>query len=301
MLGVVIANWNGENLIGNCLESFCNQSYKNFKIYIVDNGSVDRSLEIIEKYKEKLSLKVIELTENKGFALANNIGMSKAISDGSTHILTINNDTEIEIKALEKAVEKLALTSDKVIYQLFMINYFEREICDAAGITWDEKLLPTQIGYKENKNDVLLKNSKIKGACAGAAIYPVKALVELQLTENEYFDNNFFAYYEDVDLAIRLFRNGYKTELLEESIVYHVHSATGKKSNGFKEYYLYRNMFIYTKRNQLEMDYKKNKLSYYKVLLGGMKRNIMEPKVFMKILKGGVAGIRESKKIECIK
>ena len=215
--------------------------------------------------------------------------------------MTINNDTEIEKIALEKAIAKLELGNDKIIYQLVMINYFERKVCDAAGISWDEKLLPTQIGYKKNIDEVLENNTKIKGACAGAAIYSVKALLDVELSKGQYFDNKFFAYYEDVDLAIRLFRKGYRTELLKESIVYHVHSATGKKSNGFKEYYLYRNMFMYTKRNQTKKEYKKNKFNYYKVLLGGIKNNITKPKIFMKILTGGIDGIKEAKKIECSK
>ncbi|MGL4450816.1 MAG: glycosyltransferase family 2 protein [Sarcina sp.] len=294
ILGVVIANWNGENLIGKCLESFKKQTFKEFKIYIIDNGSKDKSVELIEKYKDSMPLKLIKLNKNEGFAKANNIGIAQAIKDNATHILTINNDTEIEEFALENL--NIAIKKDfKSIYQLVMINYYDRNKCDAAGICWDKTLLPKQIGYKEDITYILEREIKLMGACAGAAVYPVEALNNIKLKENEYFDNNFFAYYEDVDLAIRLFNAGYKTKILKKSIVYHVHSATGKRSNGFKEYYLYRNMFLYTKRNQSKVEYKKNKKVYYRAWLGGVKSNIANLKIIKSILKGGIDGIKNGR------
>ena len=54
MLGIVIANWNGEKLINKCLESLENQVFKDFKVYIIDNDSKDNSKEIINSYKGKL-------------------------------------------------------------------------------------------------------------------------------------------------------------------------------------------------------------------------------------------------------
>lgn len=240
-------------------------------------------------------MKLIKLSNNEGFAKANNIGITEAIKDKVTHILTLNNDTEI----IEDALENLnfAIEEDsKSIYQLLMINYYDRDKCDAAGIEWDKTLLPRQIGHKENIESILENKIEIMGACAGAAVYPVEALEKVKLKENEYFDNNFFAYYEDVDLAIRLFNTGYKTKLLKKSIVYHVHSATGKRSNGFKEYYLYRNMFLYTKRNQSKEEYRRNKKIYYRALLGGIKSNIKHFNITKNILKGGIDGIRNNER-----
>ena len=300
ILGVVIANWNGAKLIEQCLESFKKQSFKEFKVYIIDNGSIDKSISIINRYKKDIKLEIIELTENKGFALANNIGIKKAIDDGATHILTINNDTELKNDTLSNAMKKVFLDKGKKVYQLIMVNYYDRTLCDAAGITWDEKLLPTQLGYKENLSIILNSKIDLRGACAGAAIYPVKGLIESKLSKDEYFDNNFFAYYEDVDLAIRLERLGYKTELIKDAIVYHVHSATGNVSNGFKEYYLYKNMFMYTKRNQSYDLYKSNKFSYYRTWIGALKNNFSNRKVFLKILEGGIQGIKKSRRITCI-
>ena len=75
MVGIVIANWNGEKLIDKCLLSLENQLFKDFKIYIVDNDSKDNSKEIIKSYYEKLNIDLTEMNYNSGFAPANNIGI----------------------------------------------------------------------------------------------------------------------------------------------------------------------------------------------------------------------------------
>ena len=87
MLGIVIANWNGEKLIDKCLTSLKNQEFKEFKIYIIDNDSRDNSRNIINGYKNELDIDLIEMDYNSGFAPANNIGIKKAINDGCEYIL----------------------------------------------------------------------------------------------------------------------------------------------------------------------------------------------------------------------
>lgn len=298
ILGVVIANWNGEKLIKQCLDSFAIQQYKDFKIFIIDNGSIDQSINVIKSYSNKLNIDITMLENNQGFAMANNIGIKKAIDEKYEYILTLNNDTELEANTLQNAINEINDSRESYdIYQLLMVNFFQRNLCDAAGIIWDEKLLPTQVGYKEDVERIKSSNSNIMGACAGAAIYSAESLKSVKLSNGEYFCNNFFAYYEDVDLAIRLYRNKFKTKLIKNSIVYHVHSATSKKSNGFKEYYLFRNMLMYTKRNQEKSLYKKNKFTYYKIILANIKNNITDINIVKSLIKALRDGVKEAKNI----
>ena len=297
MLGIVIANWNGEKLIDKCLTSLKNQEFKEFKIYIIDNDSRDNSRNIINGYKNELDIDLIEMDYNSGFAPANNIGIKKAINDGCEYILTLNNDVEVPKESLKNAISLIKTNKDYDVFQLFMINYFEREKCDAAGLTFDKKLLPAQVGYRENVKEVLKRDINIEGACAGAAIYTKKALEKVKLQNGDYFDSKFFAYYEDVDLSLRLKRAGFKSKLLKDSIVYHMHSATGNKTSGFKEYYLARNLFIYTKRNQPIENYKKAKNTYYRILIKNMIKNFNSD-VMKSVLKGIKDGNKEAKNIE---
>ena len=200
MIGIVIANWNGEKLIDKCLLSLKNQSFKDFKVYIVDNNSKDNSINIIKGYKENISIDLVEMNYNSGFAPANNIGIKKAIDEGCNYILTLNNDVEVPEDSLAKAMEFIEHNKEFDVFQLFMINYFERNKCDAAGLVFNEKLIPSQVGYREEVKDVISREFNIEGACAGAAIYSAKALEKVKLHNGDYFDVNFFEYYEDVDL-----------------------------------------------------------------------------------------------------
>lgn len=302
MLGIVIANWNGEKLIDKCLESLENQSFKDFKIYIIDNDSKDNSKEVIKTYNKRLNIDLIEMSYNSGFAPANNIGIKKAINDGCDYILTLNNDVEVPINSLKNAMNEIYSNEEFDVFQLFMINYFNKNVCDAAGLKFKKDLIPVQVGFKESVSDILSKDDIIiEGVCAGAAIYSTRALEKVKLDDNNYFDSNFFAYFEDVDLSLRLKAAGFKFKLLRESIVYHMHSATGGKTNGFKEYYLTRNLFMYTKRNQTIEDYKLHKKEYYIRFLKTLIKNINNFNAIKSTLKGLNDGLKESKKIEYFK
>lgn len=298
MLGIVIANWNGEKLLEQCLKSLVTQSYRDFKIYVVDNGSVDNSLDMISNFSDVLGIEVISLKENTGFAKANNIGIDAAINDNCKFILTLNNDTELKTDTLEKAMKFIEDNKNKYsVYQLFMLNYFDRDFADATGMYWDNRLLPTQLGYKVKVDEIKDIKLEIKGACAGAAIYSADALNKVRLNNGDIFDSSFFAYYEDVDLAIRLYNAGFRCSLIETSIVYHVHSATGNKTNGFKEYYLNRNMLLYTKRNQSEKEYSKNMIIYYKIIIANLVKNINNKDIFSSLVKALEDGHKMKKKL----
>ena len=299
MLGIVIANWNGEKLIDKCLESLENQVFKDFKVYIIDNASKDNSRDVIKKYINRLNIDLMEMDYNTGFAPANNIGIKKAIKDGCNYILTLNNDVEVPKESLKKAMEAIEINKEFDVFQLFMINYFNKDVCDAAGLNFKDDLIPLQVGFKENVAEILNKDDiKIEGVCAGAAIYSTKALEAVKLDDENYFDSNFFAYFEDVDLSLRLKGAGYKFKLLKDSIVYHMHSATGGKTSGFKEYYLTRNLFMYTKRNQTIEEYKKHKKEYYIRFLKTVAKNINNFNAIKSAVKGLSDGLKESKKIE---
>lgn len=283
MFSFVIVNWNGENLIKQCLESFTRSKFKEFKLYIVDNGSKDNSKIIINNFKELLNIQLIELDKNYGFAKANNIGINEAMKDDAQYIITLNNDIEIQEDTLSNLVQYIQDNKDVDVFQLLMINYYDRSTLDSVGMDFNKLLFVTQLGFKDRVESLDKYSEDIKGACAGAAVYSKKALYAVRENESEYFDNSFFAYYEDVDLALRLNNKGYKTRLVKNSIVYHMHSATGNKNSTFKDYYLTRNLFKYLEKNQDEKTYKKNKKYYYKNTLGRIVR-------YFKV--GNVAGVK---------
>jgi len=102
----VVVNYNGEKFIARCLESMSRQSYRNFEVVVVDNGSNDGSLKIVNNFADKLEMEVIRNPENLGFAKAANQGIRRADSE---IIALVNNDAFLDEKWLEEIVTKTNL------------------------------------------------------------------------------------------------------------------------------------------------------------------------------------------------
>lgn len=266
MFSIIIVNWNGEKLLGQCLDSIEKSSYKEFNVYLVDNGSVDKSVEIANLYRKKLKIEIIKLDKNYGFAYANNIAIDRAMKDGNKYILTLNNDIEMRENTLEMLSEYIDNNQDIDVFQLLMINYYERNKIDAAGLVFDKDYFVMPLAYNEDVDKIASLSTEIEGACAGAAIYSKKALTAVKEKEIDYFSSDFFAYFEDVDLALRLNKHGFKANLVKQAVVYHMHSATGNKNSAFKDYYLTRNLFKYFKRNLDKEQYKKSEKKGYSIM-----------------------------------
>lgn len=264
MFSIIIVNWNGEKLLTPCLESIKKSTFKDFKLYIVDNGSKDNSIEVLKKYQNELDIDIIPLDKNYGFAPANNIGIDKAINDGSQYIITLNNDIEVKENTFEVLRNYINENKDVDVFQLMMINYYERNKIDAAGLGFDKAYFAFQVGFGEDISNIPSLSVELDGACAGAAVYSKKALIKVKEGEKDYFSGDFFAYYEDADLALRLKKLGFKTNLVKDAVVYHMHSATGNKNSTFKDYYLTRNLLKYFKRNTSVKEYRILKLKAYK-------------------------------------
>src|SRR5512132_1454673 len=99
---VVVANWNGRSDLEGCLAALRAQTYQDFEVIVVDNGSTDGSLELLEA--EFTEVRVIPLGENLGFAAANNIGIREARGE---YVALLNNDTEVDRRWLAELVASL--------------------------------------------------------------------------------------------------------------------------------------------------------------------------------------------------
>lgn len=242
---IIIPNYNGIDFLKDCIESLRYQSYKNFEVLIVDNGSKDKSVEYmkcLESYENNLNIKVIYLDENLGFAGGVNVGL--AASD-SEFIILLNNDTEVfpdYVEMLVNAIEK----SEKIFaVNPLMINAHNKELVDDAGDGYSLLGWGYQIGVGERVKDFTKKRT-VFSACAGASIYRKSILDEIG-----YFDEMHFAYLEDMDLSFRARLRGYIIGFEPKAKVYHLGSATsGSKYNSFKVrlaarnniYLIYKNM-----------------------------------------------------------
>lgn len=225
-VSVVTPNYNGERFLKTFLESLDNDSEHIGEVIIIDNGSSDGSLDYLKNNKFNFPLVLIENTENLGFAPAVNQGILKSKNE---LIFSVNNDTEVKKGSIKALIELLTSSSDIFSVQAKMLQYNNKELIDDAGdeynlLAWTKKTGENHLSTEYN--DV----KDIFSSCGGAALYKKSILDEIGL-----FDDNFFAYMEDVDLAIRSRINGYRNLLCPDAVVYHIGSATsGSRHNEFK-------------------------------------------------------------------
>lgn len=232
-ISIVIPNFNGENFLPTCLSSIYKQSYKNFEIIIIDNGSNDNSETVCRQYND---VKFIKLNSNYGFSKAVNQGI---INSSGELIFLLNNDTELDEKCLEQ-INIFFENNDVDTMACRMIYYFQKDSINSAGDLYSIFGIATSIGKGENINNLKFNSQKrVFSACAGAAVYKKELFDEIG-----YFDEDYFAYMEDVDF-------GFRANLLKKicvynplSIVYHVHGGTSKKMYDFVFYHSAKNTII---------------------------------------------------------
>jgi GT2 family glycosyltransferase len=232
LVSVIVVNYDGKVFLKNCLSSLCAQSYPAIEIIFVDNGSDDGSIDYVRK--EFPSVKIIASKKNLGFAKGNNIGIK--IAKGEL-IATLNNDTEVASRWLEELVnamnseEKVGMCASKMLFMKNpeMIN--STGICiSRSGTCWDRGIFESDTGQYELMEEVF-------GPCAGAALYRKTMLLEIGL-----FDEDFYSYMEDTDLAFRGRLSGWKCLYVPDAIVYHVHGGTGGFETDYTIYYGNRNV-----------------------------------------------------------
>lgn len=221
---VVIPNYNGIKYIRDCMDSLRKQEGIPFDLLIVDNGSKDGSLEVLQE--EYTEARVIALEENTGFCHAVNLGIQNS---NTPYVILLNNDTVVKagfVESLVKAIEE----SERIFsVSSMMLSMKDESIIDDAGDGY------SMLGwaYARGKGKTVSryeKRAEIFAACGGAAIYR-KAIFE----EIGYFDENHFAYLEDIDIGYRARIYGYRNVYEPAAKVIHAGSATsGSRYNEFK-------------------------------------------------------------------
>ena len=225
-VSVVTPNYNGERFLKTFFESLNNDSELIGEVIIIDNGSSDNSKDYINKGTFNFPVKLIENSRNMGFAPAVNQGISNAKHE---YIFSLNNDTEVKKGSIRHMVELISSKEDIFSVQAKMLQYNNKDLIDDVGDEYNLLAWTKKTG-ENHKSDEYMQVKEIFSSCAGAAMYRKSLLNELGM-----FDDSFFAYMEDVDLALRSRINGYRNLLCPQAVVYHIGSATsGSRHNEFK-------------------------------------------------------------------
>ncbi len=222
---IIIPNYNGIEYLEACLTSLQKCKPYDFHIIVVDNGSTDGSTELV---KEKFpKVQGIYLSENTGFAPAVNIGLEKTTTP---YALLLNNDILVEpdfVKHMEQAIER---HKNCFSVSAKMLQMHKPELLDGAGDLYCALGWAFSLGKGKTAEDHYTKPTQIFSSCGGAVIYRMDILEKIG-----FFDENHFAYLEDVDLGYRAKIHGFDNWYEPSAIVYHAGSAfSGSRYNDFK-------------------------------------------------------------------
>ncbi len=233
LISVVVLNYNGMQFLDDCLTSIAAQSCRDFEVIVVDNASTDASVEHLEKNYRWV--RIVRNEKNLGFAGGTNAGIRQAKGE---FILTLNNDTQADSRFLERLVKPMneradvGMCASKMFFPDGRINSAGTCI-SRSGAAWDRGMLETDRGQYDFEEEVF-------GPCAGAALYRKEMLGEIGL-----FDEDFFLYMEDVDLAFRGRLAGWRCIYVPQAKVYHHHGGTAGFKSDLTVYYGNRNIVWY--------------------------------------------------------
>ncbi|MBI2600928.1 glycosyltransferase family 2 protein [Candidatus Daviesbacteria bacterium] len=256
IVSVIIPNWNGEHLLKLCLPSLKKQTFKDFEIIVVDNGSGDGSIDYIKKYHQKVV--VLPLDKNYGFAAAVNAGIKKG---KGRFLVLLNNDTEVDKDYLFFLVKSAEEQKQAGFIAPKMLNFYKRDLIDSAGDTIDVVGHPYNIGMHQKDGDKFSKPREVFMVTAGGGLFKKEVFDKVGL-----FDEDYFTYMEDVDLCLRAQLQGFRGWYEPRSIAYHIHKATSNRIKPLMEYWQFRNMTQNIIKNYPAALFKKN-LNWLKIIL----------------------------------
>ena len=238
-VSVIIPNYNGKQYLKTCLDALRTQTSRNFKTILVDNGSQDGSREYVqEQYPE---VKIVALKENTGFCGAVNAGIRVS---ASPYVLLLNNDTQAEPEFVENLTKAVKKRKNCFSVQAKMLQMHDKTRMDDAGNAYCAFGWAFAEGKGRPETEYCTER-QIFSCCAGAAIYRREILDKIGL-----FDEEHFAYLEDLDICYRARLRGYENWFCPSARVLHVGSGTsGSRYNLFKVRYSSRNNIYLAYKN----------------------------------------------------
>jgi len=254
-LSIVIINYKSEQYMERCLRSIHFKG--DYEIIIVDNEGNEK---LMQRIKRKYpSITIMPFLGNLGFALGNNKAIKAAKGE---YILTLNADCFLTKDYIIRCVEFLEKNKGYSSVQGKLLLYQRKGYVDSTG----NVLTTAGFAYSENHKakDFNAESKEIFGVCAAAAVYRRSALDDVRI-HGEYYDNDFFAYLEDVDLDWRLRLMGWKAYFLGTATAYHIREATSNHKFRFNQ--AIKNRFFMVIKNSSAFSMALNLIFYPAVLL----------------------------------
>lgn len=250
-VGIVILNFNNYEDTFECINSVLNIEYKNYEIIVVDNFSSDNSFKRLKAFfGDRVTF--VQTDKNYGYAIGNNIGIKRAVSNGAEYVCVLNNDTVVAKDFLESGVDYLEARDDVAFVAPVLLNYSDQQVQSCGGninlwtggaiSRWSKD--PYIVFVGKNQEDI--KNNLSCEYVGGACLLFKKQLLD----EIGFIPENYFLFFEETEWCYKARKYGYKNMCLANWAIKHKGSASIKKIGGLSEYMLERNRVVFVKRNR---------------------------------------------------
>src|SRR3990167_9648148 len=236
IISISLVVWNGKQYLSKCLDSIANQQFQDFELLILDNGSTDGTREFLGQLDaEKYHIRTIEyLPKNIGFAAGHNALFRQARGE---FVFCLNQDVELGDNYISGIVEFCKKNPHAgSAAGILLRSQSGEKVIDSAGLEIFLNRRVTEIGAGENENLNKKESVEVFGVSAAAAVYRKESLKDVAENTNgreSFFDEDFFSYKEDVDLAWRLRHRGWQSFVLPVSGA-HIRSAKAEGDSQIK-------------------------------------------------------------------
>lgn len=220
-VAVVIVSWNCAPFLGDCLASLEALERPPGEVVVVDNASTDGSPELVRERFPRVLL--LRSASNQGFCAANNHGIR---ATRAPYVLVLNPDTRLAPDYLERLLP--AFADRRVGIAAGKLLRFDGRTLDSCGQSLGRSRQPIDRGYGRPDRGQYERDEPVFGCCGAAALYRREMLDDVADPGAQYFDEAYFAFFEDLDLAWRARRRGWHAVYRHRAVGYHARGATAQ-------------------------------------------------------------------------
>ena len=262
-VAVVIVSWNSSAFLPECLGSLRRLRRPAAEIVVADNGSTDGAADLVRRDFPEIDL--IECGANLGFCRANNLGIART---RSPFVLVLNPDTRLAPDFLEHLLP--AFDDPRVGMAAAKLLRFDGKTLDSAGQILGRSRQPKDRGYGRTDRGQFDRDEEVFGVCGAAALYRRAMLESIADPGGGYFDEAFFAFYEDLDLAWRAHRRGWKAVYRHRAVGHHARGGSARGPHILRRFaallgrdpeirfHVVKNRYLTILRNDTRRDYLRN-------------------------------------------
>ncbi len=243
---IILVNYNGYYDTLECVHSFDNNNYTNYKIVVVDNCSKDSAKLRNDAYLNN-KCEIIFSSHNGGFSYANNLGITHALKNKADFIVLLNNDTVVPFDFIKELLKSYRINNEPSLISCRINYYTEPDKTNFCGGYYNSKK-GMALYYNPKTEDT---GSRYITFATGCMFFIPKKTIEVV----GLLDENYFMYGEDTDYCLRIVKKGLKIFFDGTITIYHKISSSSGNNSDFTQYYIMRNSLNNVKKYSLNKPY----------------------------------------------